>query len=292
MNPQTINIVFYHSPCQDGLASAWAAYTYAKEHNLTYEFVGLSNNGQAFPPTVDITGKQVLFVDYAPNDLQLAELESKAADYYILDHHKTNEQRFKDSPHATFNMDKSGAGLTWDYFFPDRTMPLALVFIQDRDLWTWKEPDTKAFCEGFYMYSSATTSTQEAFDLLTDLNENYTRLDDTLRLGNILLKKKEQTIRNQCKYVTKRTYLYNGLKVCLVNCDHELGSDLASAILAAYDYDFVVCWRYNHTNEDYWFSLRSNDRADVSEIAKSLGGGGHKNAAGCSSKIHPSILFN
>ena len=292
MNPNSINIVFFHSPCQDGLAAAWAGYTYSRQHNLTYEFVGIGNNNAAFPPTVDITGKNILFVDYAPNDLQLAELDAKAKDYFIIDHHKTNEQRFKDSPKAIFKMDKSGAGLTWEYFFPDMKVPMALQYIQDRDIWTWALAETKAFCEGFYFHSASTYSTQEAFDLFTDCYDNIDRIGEIIRLGTTLLKKKEKTVYDTCKHVTNKTYIWNGLKVCLVNCDHELGSDLASAILTKYDYDFVVCWRYNHTNEEYNMSLRSADRADVSEIAKSFGGGGHKNASGARTKIHPSLLFN
>lgn len=60
-----------------------------------------------------------------------------------------------------------------------------------------------------------------------------------------------------------------------------------SGRLATYKY-----YNMDHISEDYWLSLRANNKVDVSEICKKYGGGGHKNASGCSTKIHPSILFS
>ena len=40
--------------------------------------------------------------------------------------------------------------LTWIYFFPERSIPRAIVLIGDRDIWRWAEADTGAFNESLY----------------------------------------------------------------------------------------------------------------------------------------------
>ena len=71
---------------------------------------------------------------------------------------------------------------------------------------------------------------------------------------------------------------YNGLNVLVVNSSHwmsEIGSRLSA------DCDFAVIWYYDHEERNIKVSLRSfHEHADVSEIAKKFGGGGHKKAAG------------
>jgi nanoRNase/pAp phosphatase (c-di-AMP/oligoRNAs hydrolase) len=110
--------------------------------------------------------------------------------------------------------------------------------------------------------------------------------------GSIINKKKMNRIKKLSMYISDKTYNFRNYKVCLFNCDHELASDLGNYMVVNYDYDFTVCWRYDHNKEEYHFSLRSKGDMDVSTICKEFGGGGHKNAAGCSSTLHPSQLFN
>ena len=80
--------------------------------------------------------------------------------------------------------------------------------------------------------------------------------------------------------------------ICIVNCSSELTSDLGNIISSNDNVDFAVLWKYNHPKEEYYISLRTNNKVDVSIIAKEYGGGGHKNAAGFATKINPINLFN
>ena len=289
MKLSDINIVFYHYPCQDGLASAWVAYRYARENNLTYNLVGIGNDSTDFEVSID--GKNVLFVDYAPTEYQVKLLE-KANEFFILDHHKTNEERLKSYTNAIFKMDKSGVGLAWEYFYPNQDLPLFLAMIQDRDLWTWKIHNSRPFCDGFYNYTYVNDTVEESFKLFDEVYDCPSKFNEILNIGSFLERKKNKQIQTMAQASTTKTYQYNGHKVCLVNCDHDLASDLGNSILKNYDYDFTVCWRYNHLKEEYWLSLRANNKVDVGEICAKYGGGGHKNAAGCTTKIHPSVLFN
>lgn len=292
MEPHTIDIVFYHSPCQDGLGAAYVAYKYSKDHNLTYEFIGITNNQDGFSNNLNIKEKNVIFFDIAPNDTQIQQLKDNNTNFYIVDHHKTNESRLKSYSNVIFNMNKSGVGLAWDYFYPNQKMPLFLQMIQDRDLWTWTIPGSKEFCNGLFTYGRLAETLQESFDLFESIHSDSAKYNEVFTVGSILEKKRLKDIDYMAKTASNKTYIYKGYTVCIVNCDHEYASDLGHTILKNYNYDFVVCWRYNHMNEEYWLSLRADNKVDVSEICKEYGGGGHKNAAGCNTKIHPSILFS
>ena len=100
----------------------------------------------------------------------------------------------------------------------------------------------------------------------------------------------------KCKYMAqeslKKIDRYQNYNVCIVNCSSDLTSDLGNILASSDECDFAALWKYNHTKEEYYVSLRSDNKADVSLIAKEFGGGGHKNAAGFSTKINPIILFN
>lgn len=289
MNPKDIDIVCFHSPCQDGTASAWVAFKYARENNLKYNFVPMSHSVDT---KFEYEGKNVTFFDYAPKDELLKEIEIKAKDYYILDHHITNKDRLANCTKCIFDMDRSGVGLSWDYFYPGVEMPMFLQMIQDRDIWKFTIPETKAFCNGFYTYSGMRKTLEDRFALFDETFESQDKLNQILAIGDILEQQKISKVKKSADYISKKTYIYNGLKVGIVNCDPEIGSDLGNYIVSNYDYDFAVCWRYDQVNEEYNLSLRSRGDMDVSQICKGFGGGGHKHAGGCSSKIHPSILFN
>ena len=71
-----------------------------------------------------------------------------------------------------------------------------------------------------------------------------------------------------------KVLVYSGL-----NCPSV--SSLATAALEHIECDFVIMWTRNLDRRNYVLSMRSRE-VDISEIAKSLGGGGHKLAAACS----------
>ena len=77
-----------------------------------------------------------------------------------------------------------------------------------------------------------------------------------------------------------------GFIVPVVNAPYHYASDTAHELLSVYAYaPFAACWFRRGDGQIQW-SLRSEDhRADVSAVAKGLGGGGHRNAAGFQ---HPS----
>jgi hypothetical protein len=69
-----------------------------------------------------------------------------------------------------------------------------------------------------------------------------------------------------------------GKDVLVVNSPHwmsEIGNALSPKC------DFALIWYYDHETHQVKVSLRAHhDDADVSEVAKKFGGGGHRKAAG------------
>ena len=106
--------------------------------------------------------------------------------------------------------------------------------------------------------------------------EDDSTFDDACKRGSYILAYSKTVVKKMADKATRRTW--NGKQVCIVNASHwmsEIGSKLSP------DCDFVVIWYFDHTRQEHRVSLRSfHENVDVSEIAKSFGGGGHKSAAG------------
>ena len=110
-------IVYYHNACPDGWCAAWVAkrkYPDAKlvalDHGLTLE--------QLDSIYREARGQDVLMVDYSLRTREANdELARVANSFRILDHHKSAKEVLAGAPYATFDMNRSGAGLAWDHLF-------------------------------------------------------------------------------------------------------------------------------------------------------------------------------
>lgn len=303
------DIVMFHYPCQDGLASAWVVSNYHKELNSPIKLYPISHGatlGKQKPQdktckTIDIdmfVGKRVIICDYAPQLDILEQLEQVVQSIVILDHHTTAQKSLEGKSYAIFDMSRSGAGITWDYFYQNVPMPNFIQMIQDRDLWKWEITESKDFTAGFYTMCS--TIGQMDFDGLFELfNQMYSNPEKSkfyLDLGKIIstiTENKAQTIGDD-HMRSVSSYAFNGViyKACVVNCSTDIASETGNYISSSEQIDFAVLWRYHNPSKEFYVSLRSTGDIDVSTIAKSLGGGGHKNAAGFSTKIFPPTLFD
>ena len=141
------------------------------------------------------------------------------------------------------------------------------------------------------MILSTCNNLDEMFAIFEELQNSITKVLEYINIGEILMKKKEHQIKSLTESISKKVYNYNNLKVCMANVSSDLISELGNSLVENNHCDFAVLWRYDHTNELYYVSMRSKD-VDVSEICKKFGGGGHQAAAACSLDKHPSIVFN
>ncbi len=292
MEPKNYDIVLFHYPCQDGLASGWIAHYYHKLIDMSIELYPIQHGH-----TIDITrlyNKTILFCDYSPSLEILNLIENVAKKITILDHHISAKKALENKSYAIFDMKKSGAGLTWEYFFPDSQVPEFIQMIQDRDLWKWEIPRSKEFtaglftlCDGYENYNFV-----ELFNLFDNINLSQDKFNFCLDLGKVINMANYNKAKSIADSASKKIDSYKGHKVCVVNCSYEHASEVGNLLSSMESIDFAVMWTYNNVTDYYHTSLRSCNKVDVSQIAKEYGGGGHANASGMTTKIFPPALFS
>ena len=283
-------LCIYHGNCADGFGAAWAV-----RQALGDEVEFHPGVYQEAPPNV--TRRDVLMVDFSYKRPVLDEMAAKARSILILDHHKSAAEdlagyqkppqwedwlngesiarRYNDDlpVAALFDMDRSGAGITWDYFH-DAPRPLLIDHIEDRDLWRFKMDGTREIqaCVFSYPYDF------EVWDMLMEADT------DILRNAGEAIERKHFKDIAELLAVTKRRMTIGGHTVWVANLPYTLSSDAGHALCEAENAGpFGAC--YWDTPDGRVFSLRSAGDFDVSAIAKQYGGGGHKNAAGFRKEI-------
>ena len=146
-------LCIYHGNCADGFGAAWAVRHGLGEENV--EFLA----GRYGMPAPDVTDRVVVIVDFSFPLVTLQAMARQASAVLVIDHHKTAAEalaelqpapadyyEWADTPPklcALFDMNRSGAGLTWDFFFPNTERPALINHIEDRDLWRFKLEGTR-----------------------------------------------------------------------------------------------------------------------------------------------------
>jgi oligoribonuclease NrnB/cAMP/cGMP phosphodiesterase (DHH superfamily) len=169
--------------------------------------------------------------------------------------------------YAHFDLNRSGAGLAWDFFNPGVPRPDLINRIEDRDLWRFAYPDTRAVQAAVFSYPYDF----DTWDLLFKCNL------ETLRLEGEAIERKHFKDIGELIEVVTRPMTIAGHTVPMANLPYTLTSDAGHKLAAGKP--FAGC--YWDTPAGRVFSLRSTDEGlDVSAIAKQYGGGGHRNASG------------
>lgn len=277
LQPYKVNTIIYHDPCSDGTGSAYGAYKYFTTNfpdiKITYHPMPIGA-----PPPSGLEGKNVLICDYSYKKDVLTNLLTKVNKLLIIDHHKSAEKDLQDidDKYKIFHMGHSGAMLTWYYFFPEVKPPLMIEYIQDRDIWTKKLPNTDDFASWFHT-------------LPLDFKEYDKYLDDDFLLE--MIKVKGTSFGELNNYYVKQAVDYAVPKFCKIKDKYYFvayvnstvcKSDIGNKIFEKFPLiDFAAVYSISDNSDTTSFSLRSTDKhADVSEIAFSLSGGGHSCASG------------
>ena len=166
--------------------------------------------------------------------------------------------------------------LTWQYFIPDKEVPLGVKLLALNDLFDLKDKRVRPF--EFAFQSLGVNRPYEK--VWRDLFENNIDVDLMVEKGTAIL----SYIKNR-DYRLVRNMAFEGkfqnLRFLAANMA-QAGSDFFDSLDNVKNYDFMVSFSLNKRNK--WnFSFRTTrDDVDVSLIAKTLGGGGHKKASGAS----------
>lgn len=279
-------LCIYHGNCADGFGAAWVVRRALVEvdfHAGVY---------QEAPP--DVTGRDVLLVDFSYKRPILEAMAEKANSILVLDHHKTAaadlelagqagsswQQHLNNvyqdrcegvtrSLYALFDMDRSGVGITWDFFFPNEKRPALIDHVEDRDLWRFALPRTREIQANIFSYPYE-------FQIWDQLMRRAP--EELAKEGEAIERKHFKDVKELVP-VMRREMTIGGTIVPVANLPYTLTSDAGHLMATEHRSKIGAC--YWDTPAGRVFSLRSTDDGpDVSEIAKQYGGGGHAHASG------------
>lgn len=263
-----MNYCLYHAHCVDGITAA------AIVANAIKDVICIPvSYGEPLP--IMESPETVYIVDFSYDQKLLHKIAEISQHVVWLDHHKSAIESVDLSSlpeNVTHELDvnRSGAGIAWDYFYPNENMPPIVAAVQDRDLWRFDLDHTREI----YMSISQATMDVSLWKLLIHDNDAQ-----HIRDGELLL-----------NYLNNMLYsLYSdpsnnimplklaGHIVPAVNCNYMFASELGNKLSQNEEFSAT----YFISTKGVKVSLRSCvGGADVSEIAKQYGGGGHYHAAG------------
>ena len=111
-----------------------------------------------------------------------------AAGLIVIDHHKSAMVELHDISNTHFDMTKSGAILSWEFFHPGKEPPKFISYIQDRDLWKWELPYSREFSAAFDMVPWE-------FDEYEKFEDDSV-FDDAVKRGSYILAYSKTVIKN------------------------------------------------------------------------------------------------
>lgn len=265
-------VIYHGGGCFDGFCAAWVM---AKAFPAA-EFVA-AKYGEPPPHHSRLSGKAVYIVDFSYKRDVLADMAQVCNRITVLDHHKTAQAELSgltlSGLSVTFDMGKSGGRLAWEYVrdaadsqFRACPVPWLVEYTEDRDLWRWALPNSRAINAALRTYPMEFAEWDRL--ALIDPASLVPEGEAVLRAERVVV---EQHVRNA------REIELAGHKIKAVNAT-TLFSEIAGEL--AESAPFGACYFDRGDGKRQW-SLRSRDGGvDVSEVAKQFGGGGHRNAAG------------
>lgn len=286
-----MDLIIHHKSCPDGFCAAFVA----KKKYPEAEVLGMDHG--AAVPFEQVTGKDVLVVDFSWRTReQNIELSRLAESFRILDHHKTAQAVLDGLDFATFDMARSGAGLAWDYLFGKDSegfihnfgtsqspltarswleRPWYVDYVEDRDLWRNDGKGTLPNSNEINAFIMTLPHTIEAWsnlDLMSPEEAFGNGTGARAQVDHYVREAVKQARRGHLSFQGKsyKVSVVNALYLNISEVGHELvkmGADIGMGF-------------FERNDNIMQFSLRSQGDTDVSAIAKVLGGGGHRNAAG------------
>lgn len=262
-------VIIYHDQCRDGFGSAYAAW---KKFGEEASYIPCKTQ---MPIPKGLEGKDLYILDYSYSKAELDTLVANNKSVLVIDHHKTAETAVTAFPDNIFDLEHSGAVLSWMHFHPETIVPKLLKYIEDGDLWKRELPNNREFGASLAEYTQDFTTWDK---LATDL-EDDALWEKFLERGRIISGFENRLVNSILEYREKVEC--EGHEIYAVNAERTyrsiLGHRLANINLKEGRDPFgIVYYRY----EGMWHcSLRSHGGFDVSVIAEKHGGGGHPGAS-------------
>ena len=296
------HVIFAHSHCTDGLCAASimkrAINICFNTEDIVVIFARYGAEKKALEQAEIDDKTDVYIVDFSFSREDTLDIAKKCANLVILDHHITALEKLegieKESSNIEFffNNNMSGATLVsgfvskrfLDFGKSQVVVNYVAAMVEDRDLWSFKLKDTKAF--GEFVFSQIEPNDIDAFsEILFD--SDMKKIQSYVDLGNILDKNKKKQVNQRLEQMQNPTVLEipypetsEQVQIIFVNeTQSDLVSELGNSICKKFQKP--VCLYKILSNGMVSLSFRSMDNLiDMSKVAVALGGGGHRNACG------------
>jgi hypothetical protein len=265
MEPLNDIVVIYHAHCPDGIASAWGAW---KKIGDSASYIACSD--REVPPE-GLENKEIYIVDFSYPAEVLKKLHETNKKVVILDHHISAKEAVLSIPGGVFDIERSGAGMTWDYFFPGVPRPKLIDYIEKGDVNPHNLPEGEHLSQRI----AAAPFTLEAYD---DLIARYEKNPESLvDEGKVI-----ELYTNQIFNIVREDYemvLFEGHTIPSINIALPQTTK-SQALKLLYTMMPPLAMSYRYDNGLWKVSLRSNGDVDCSVLAGKYGGGGHRGSAG------------
>lgn len=267
--------VFYHSADLDGICSAAVVLHFISGPN--YELFPINYNDE-FPWSRIKPDDTVYMVDFSLNMKDMKRLDVACNKLIWIDHHKTAiEARDKagmaDKLSGIQRIGDAGCELTWEYLFPDDSMPHAVRLLGRYDVWDHKDPDVLPFQYGMRFLDVDPTS-KWWWHLFRDDPETLQQL---LQTGDTLLRYERDQNERYARAMSFNL-VWEDKKFLACNKGFS-NSTLFDSVLKPGYHDAVLL--FSRGKKEWKISMYTHrEEVDVGAIAKKYGGGGHQKAAG------------
>lgn len=272
-------LCIYHIADHDGKGSA----AIVKSVYPETELMGL-NHDMEIPYDEINKHDKIIVCDFSlPLDFMFQL--SQTRDFTWIDHHVSVIDKYEkiiaEGKHKPIKgirrVGTAALMLTWEYFYPDRPLPLGIKLLGLNDVFDLRDKRVRPF-----------EYAMQALGVNRPTDKIWSELiNDTLDVSEMVEKGKAILL-----YIRNRNYRlvrseafeseYQGLKCICANIPQGY-SEFYDSLDNVKDYDMMVNFFMNKKNCWNLSFYTAKDNVDVSKVAAQFGGGGHAKAAGASS---------
>lgn len=229
-------------------------------------------------------------VDYSLQPFSEMVRLNGRCNFYWIDHHKSAIESHNNSGTTiagSLDIHLAGCELTWRYLFPDKEMPFAVHHLGRFDVWDHKDPRTPQFQCGLRMEETHPRSSIW-YDLLSSDEADSERdslIQKIISNGKLILEYDRKENEKYCQSYAFETQFAGYRAICLNTV--KKGSWTLQSVFNPDKHDIMISFARMPSGEWSFSFYSQNPKIDVSELAKKLGGGGHRGAAGAVLKTLP-----
>jgi len=268
-------ICIYHKNCNDGTTAA--AVLLKKFPDCKLFPLGHNYKEEDFQQIIEEIDRDttVYVVDFSLKPEDTKKILQKAKKVINIDHHigvkeqLENIDREYENFEFVFDNNMSGASLTWKYLFGE-PIPLLIKLVEDKDIWKWEFGDkTKYVNDYIFMFTNQPEKVKKLIE------EN---IEDVESVGKIITQYTEYLINKFVENAEPTLLKIGNFTVKSFNTglfQSEIGN-----ILSLKFGEPVALFNINGDFVKLSFRSVEGQKITALELAKILGGGGHKHASG------------